>query len=151
MGMKSGCLANAKATGVIYRGVENPFGNIYQFIDGINITNGQPWISKNPSDYVSDKFASPYTKLSYSLPSDGYIKEVGYDSNFQEIQLPKLTGGSDSTYIPDYAYSYSGSRVLLVGGNWSDDLGCGLWFAYWYYTSSNTYAGVGGRLLFTPV
>ena len=151
LGMKSGCLANAKATGVIYRGVENPFGNIYQFIDGINITNGQPWISKNPSDYVSDKFASPYTKLSYSLPSDGYIKEVGYDSNFQEIQLPKLTGGSDSTYIPDYASSNSGSRVLLVGGGWGGDLYCGLWYAYWYCTSSYANTNIGGRLLFTPV
>lgn len=150
LGMKSGCLANAKASAVIYRGVENPFGNIYQFIDGINITNSQPWISKNPIEYVSDKFASPYIKLSHSLPGDGYIKEVGYDSNFPEIQLPKTVGGSTSTYIPDYANSVSGSRVLVVGGSWGSALNCGLWYAN-CDSSSNSNASIGGRLLFIPV
>ena len=151
LGMKSGTLNNDKKHAVIYRGVENPFANIYQFIDGINITSSQPWISKNLADYVSDKFASPYIKLSYKLPGDGCIKEVGYDSNFPEIQLPKTVGGSTSTYIPDYAYSYSGSRVLIVGGAWYNDLACGLWYANWNYNSSDTSTDIGGRLLLLPV
>ena len=44
------------------------------------------------------------------------------------------------------ANSNSGSRVLLVGGNWSNDLNCGLWYANWNYTSSNTNTNIGGRL-----
>ena len=44
------------------------------------------------------------------------------------------------------ANSNSGSRVLMVGGNWNNDLNCGLWYANWNYNSSNTNTNIGGRL-----
>jgi hypothetical protein len=151
LGMKSGCLSNDKAHSVIYRGIENIFGNISQWVDGINFTDSQAWVCDNPSDYVSDKFASPYEKLGYVNVGGGYISKVGYDSSHSEIQMSSQVSGSSSTYIPDYAGSNSGSRVLYVGGYYSSDLGCGLWCAYWSGTSSGTDTFVGGRLLFIPV
>ncbi len=150
--MKSGCLSNDKKHAVIYRGIENIFGNIYQWCDGINFTDSQAWVCTDPTKYESDKFASPYTKLSWKCPSsDGYIKEVGIDTNFPALQLTKTTGGSDSTYIPDCSCYDSGSGVLCVGGVYSGDLYCGLWSFYWSYDSSFSRSDVGGRLLFTPV
>ena len=150
--MKSGCLANDKKSAVIYRGIENIFGNIYQWCDGINFTDSQAWVCTDPTKYESDKFASPYTKLGWKCPStDGYIKDVGYDANFPALQLTKTTGGSDSTYIPDYSGFNSGSEVLFVGGNYSGGLNCGLWYFSWYCNSSDSDSNVGGRLLFTPV
>lgn len=150
LGMKSGCLANAKATAVIYRGVENIFGNIYQWCDGINLTSYNAWVCKDRSQYASDKVSSPYVKLGYAdASSGGYITKMGYDSNYPEVQRATATGGSDSTYCPDYFNSYSNSRAVLVGGIWGNDLYCGLWFAN-YYSATNTDAYFGGRLLFIP-
>ncbi len=149
--MKSGCLANDKKSAVIYRGIENIFGNIYQWCDGINFTDSQACVCTDPTKYESDKFASPYTKLGWKCPStNGYIKDVGYDASFPALQLTKTTSGSDSTYIPDYSFYGLGSRVLRVGGYCNDGLYCGLWFFYWYYYSSYSASYVGGRLLYIP-
>ena len=151
LGMKSGCIKNDKKSGVIYRGVENIFSNIYQWLDGINIGTGpKSWVCKDRSQYASDKTASPYVQLGYMDASkNGYIKTMGYDSNHPEVQRATEIGGSDSTYCPDYFNSSSGYAVC-VGGSWSDDLSCGLWCAD-CNTSSGASAGIGGRLLFIPV
>ena len=37
LGMNSGCLVNDGAHSMIYRGIEDIFGNVSEFIDGINI------------------------------------------------------------------------------------------------------------------
>ena len=151
LGMKSGCLANAKATAVIYRGVENPFGNIWQWLDGINIGTGRKsWVCKDRSQYASDKTSSPYIQMSYAEPSSySYIKTMGYDANNPAIQRATATGGSDSTYCPDYFGSNAGYCVY-VGGDWGHGLYCGLWCAN-CSGSSYASASIGGRLLFIPV
>lgn len=152
MGMKSGCLSNNGTTAVMYRGIENIFGNIFQWCDGVNITSRQAWISKNPSDYTSDKVASPYIKLGHVNPSsDGYISKIGYDSNIPEIQLPIEASGSSTTKIPDYYYQTTGKTVVAVGGFWNNAAHCGLWYWNCSYTSSVSGSNIGGRLLFTPV
>ena len=63
---------------------------------------------------------------------------------------PTAVGGSETTYIPDYAYYYSGWRVLFVGGNWGDGGYAGLFYFYANNTSSNAHSSVGARLLFHP-
>ena len=150
IGAKSGRLSSVE-NGVVYRGMENLWGNVYQWLDGVNFDNstGQAWISRKQSDYASGKASSPYTKLGYKCPYDsGYVKEVGYDANNPDIQLPKTYGGSDSTYIPDY--SNSGSAVVYVGGSWGGGGRCGLWYFRSHSTSASD-SGIGCRLLFKPV
>lgn len=151
LGMKSGCLINDKAHAVIYRGVENIISNIRQWLDGINISSYYSWVCKNRSQYASDKVSSPYVKLGYQdATSNGYIKTMGYDTNYPEVQRASVTGGSDSTYCPDYFSSISSARAVHVGGGYGNGLSCGLWYAA-YYTSPYTNAYLGGRLLFIPV
>lgn len=150
IGAKSGRLSNAE-DGVVYRGMENLWGNVFQWLDGVNFDNstGQAWISRNQSDYASGKTSSPYTKLGYKCPYDsGYVKEVGCDANNPDIQLPKTYGGSDSTYIPDY--SHSSHAVVCVGGDWSNGGYCGLWY-FASSSASTSNSDFGCRLLFKPV
>ena len=59
-------------------------------------------------------------------------------------------GGSETTYIPDYAGYGSGWRVLFVGGGWGNGGYAGLFCFNASYASSNTLSGVGARLLFHP-
>ena len=63
---------------------------------------------------------------------------------------PTAVGGSETTYIPDYAYYYSGWRVLLVGGYWNGGGSAGLFYFSASNTSSSSYSYVGARLLFHP-
>ena len=63
---------------------------------------------------------------------------------------PTAVGGSETTYIPDYAYYNSGWRVLRVGGHWNSGGSAGLFYFGASYTSSGTYSYVGARLLFHP-
>ena len=64
----------------VWRGIENPFGNIYQFVDGVNITDNQAWICKDADKYASNLFTDPYEQLSYiNSNADGYTKEFGFD------------------------------------------------------------------------
>lgn len=150
LGMKSGTTNNNKAHAVIYRGVENIFGNIYQWLDGINIKSYKSWVCKNRSNYESNRVSSPYVQLGYTEPSSGgYISTMGYDSNYPEVQRATACSGSDSTYCPDFFYSYSSTHAVSVGGYYNDGLACGLWFAS-YGSATDTYRQFGGRLLFIP-
>ena len=150
LGMKSGTTNNDKKHAVIYRGVENIFGNIYQWLDGINIGTGpKSWICNDRSQYASDKTTSPYVQVSYTEASGNYIKTMGYDSNYPAIQRATAVQSSSSSYCPDYFSSVAGYSVY-VGGYYSNGLHCGLWFAN-FNTSSTAGTYVGGRLLFIPV
>lgn len=148
LGMKSGCLVNDNKHAIIYRGIENVFGNIFQWVDGINIKDNQAYICYDPAEYVSDKFTSPYQQLGYvNADSNNYIKALGYDSNHPLISLPTEVGGSSSTYVPDYYYQNTGNRVARVGGGLNYGTNGGLWYWDLYSDSSSTNWSYGARLL----
>lgn len=112
-----------------YRGVENPFGHIIKFVDGISVLISQ--IEGNDGDvlrevFVCDdpaKFADEgvenYVKVGNEASTNGYIKEVGFGEGGEIV--PSVVGGSSSTYFCDY-HSTAASptkklyAVLLGGG-----------------------------------
>ena len=149
LGMKSGSLNNAFRNAIIYRGVEDIFGNIYQFVDGINIKDYVAYVCYSPDDYKVDTFDGKYSSLGYTNASNTntYAKAVGYDNNNPLIAFPTETGASDSTGLCDYYYSSSGNRIAFVGGSWGDALSAGLWFWNMSHTSSNASYHIGSRLL----
>ena len=119
LGMKSGCVTNDGKHAVIYRGIENFFGNIYQWLDGINFVGRQGYVCTNYTQYASDTIAN-YIQLGYICPSsNNYIGNLGYDSNNSLVMIPSAVGGSDTSGITDYYYgSNSGNKVSYVGGHW---------------------------------
>ena len=151
LGMKSGCLANDSQHAVIYRGIENIFGNVFNWIDGLNIQEYQAYICRNPEEYTSDKFDGSYIKLGYMncQERDMYIKKLGFDEKNPDIALPIEIGGGagSSSGMCDFYYSSEGNRVARVGGGFGRGAGAGLW--YWFCGSSSTssYLGCGARLL----
>ncbi len=126
--MKSGTLVNDGKHSMIYRGMEDIYGNIWQFVDGINIQNNQAYVCYNPSQYQSDTFTGCYQPIGYTnANTNGYIKKLGYDLNNPLISFPTEMGGSASTYIPDNYWQVSGNRIALVGDRYGHDLQAGLW------------------------
>lgn len=153
LGMKSGCLNNDGYHAMIYRGVENLFANIWQWVDGINIISGKFYICKNHSLYASDTTEN-YKQLGYNaLGTEGYGKELDLDVDEPFFRFPKAVGGGSSSYLCDYYYNNASSvaegakRVARVGGGFTFGAGGGLWCWSFDSGSSDASWNVGCRVL----
>lgn len=135
-----------------YRGIESPFGDIYQFVDGVNINANQAWIAKDANNYASNVFASPYEKLAYiNANANGYVSAMGFDSAQQFAEFPVGVTGASTTYYSDYYYQAAAQYIARFGGSWSNGTYAGL--SYWALHNSSAIADVffGGRLLKKPL
>ncbi len=133
-----------------YRGIENPWGNVWKWCDGITFSDEKVYICLDPTHYVSEDTNPPYIYMG-DRPLDGnWIKGIDYFDKFPLLgYISSVSGGSNSTYYCDY--SWSEGAVLFVGGGWYDGLGGGLWA--WYGDVGAGYSGsdVGGRLCYKPL
>ena len=127
LGMKSGSVDGTDNTSMIYRGIEDIYGNIWQFVDGINIKDYKAYISQNSNDYAVDKFDGSYKALGYINLSttDKYQSAVGYDANNPIIDFPIEGNGASNTYMTDYYWCAEGNRIALV--RWYLELWLVLW------------------------
>lgn len=144
----SGAMGTSGAHQFKYRGIEDPWGNVYEWIDGININNHQVWICENAEDYVSNVFAEPYKKLGYvNHNENGWVTEMGFDQNYPFAEFPIAIGGSASTYYADHYYQSAGQRVALFGGAWSRWSLAGLFVWALGGSSASASADASARLL----
>lgn len=145
-----------------YRGVENPFGHIWKWTDGINIrispteANGGDGLSKvfvadDPANF-NDSNYDGYTHVGNEVRTDGYIKTIIGGENGEII--PATVGGGDSIYFPDYHYTNipttEALRGVLFGGNASYGAYAGLAYSASADVPSYTSARIGSRLCFIP-
>ena len=131
-----------------YRGIESPWGDLWQFVDGLNINDNQSWVTPDAKNYASNVFTEPYKKIGYvNSNENGYPKQMGYDPQFPFVNMATVMGGGSSTYYADYHYQVSGQRVARVGGNWNVGSYAGFWFWYLNDSSGRAAVGFGGRLL----
>ena len=135
-----------------YRGIENPYGNVWKWCDGITFANTKIYICLDPNHYVSEDTAAPYFYVGERLTSNGYLKEVSQFDKFPVLGFASsVTGGSDATYYCDYNYAYSGGTVLSVGGSWDAGGGGGLWCWTGDLDASLASSLFGGRLCYKPL
>ena len=139
-----------KTTPVNWRGIENFWGNIWDWIDGLNLNDRVPYFC-NSYTFVDDT-ATGYTQISFSLPSSNYITALGYDSNNPWVMLPSESSSTSNPTGPigDYVASDSGWRVARFGGNWSRDSHAGAFYWSCGDSSSNATSGIGARVMFIP-
>lgn len=129
-----------------YRWIENLWGNVYQWVDGFNANGTTAYYCTDPSKYADDT-STGYANIG-TLPDSGWIKDLTVTDN--GLLIPKTSGGSETTYIPDYTWSSSGWCVLSVGGSWSVDTYAGLLCFAVNDTSSRSYPSLSARLLCEP-
>lgn len=135
---------------VQYRGIENPWGNVSEFIDGINVYGQSVYICTDPEIYTDDTDTNyPYSNI--KLPTSGWTKGLGFSSVFPWAFIPNANGGSSISYIPDYTYSGPEWKVLNAGGHITSKQEAGLFFFHAGVTSSGTSNKVGARLQFREV
>ena len=138
----------------VYRGVKNPFGNIWKFVDGFlrkhsagTDKNEAFWQdgSKAFSDAIADYIACGFS----CATAEGYVKAFGYDENCDWCYMTSLTGGDSSKPVGDYYYVNMGTNnlyIALLGAHWDRGANAGLFCWYLYDVASYRSCTIGGRL-----
>ena len=146
--------ANGKVA-VSYRGIENPYGNIWKWVEGITMygngamAGGMPYICDSTT--FTENTTTGYTPVGFVVPSKpGYISAFGYSNeDLDWLFVASETNGSDSLPVGDYTYTIkdlNGYRAGLFGGDWnySSIAGCFCWRLV--HSASNRNRAFGGRL-----
>ena len=117
-----------------WHGIENPFGDIWNNVDGIIINSSIVENGKKYSEVYATEDPLLYSDSNYSkmrvvgieLNENGYIKEWDL-GNTAEI-IPRLNGGNTTQYKCDYHWTSdaTGLKTLFLGGDASDSGAAGL-------------------------
>lgn len=124
-----------------YRGVENPFGHLWKFMDGLNVNEHVAYVCDDPAVFADDT-AEGYEEVG-TLPSENGHST---DALNHPLPLPVQIGGSSTTYMCDYYYQSTGWRVALVGGNLNNGSNAGLFYLHVGNSSTYRFASIGARL-----
>ena len=130
-----------------YRGIENMYADIWEFVDGVNINNYQFYVNGKYSTFQSDVFTGDYVAkgpLAVAGASNSLIKRcaVSVDGVF----IPTVVGGSTTTFYGDALWSATGARIAYYGGNANNGSSVGLSALAVSYASSHSDASVGAAL-----
>lgn len=138
---------------VVWRGIEGLWGNVWEWVDGVNWNGGTYYVCNDPSKYA-DNTATNYTALSFKGATywlSSYITQEGLDTGSNpHVMLPSAAGGSATAYDCDACWSSTEWRVFSRGGDWDSDLACGLFTAALADGSSTAYSDIGSRLIYIP-
>lgn len=151
--------ANGKVA-VTYRGVENPYGNIFKHIQGVNVwgdgsmCGGQPYVANNFT-FNESKNSDNYEGVGFTLPNaNGYINAMGYGKEeYDWLLLPSEIGGTSALPVGDFFYVTSDLndyRIVLRGGSWNYGSFDGSFFGRCGYNVGSRDRSAGGRLLYVP-
>lgn len=145
---------------VSYRGVENPWGNIWKHVQGINIwgdgtmCGGQPYIAEGFT-YNERKNTDPYHPVGFTLAkANGYVNAMGYGlEEYDWLFMPSEVGGSSALPVGDYLYvipNLNLYRIARLGGGWNARSNGGGF--YWACSDGANGRGqnAGGRLVYIP-
>lgn len=161
LGNKSGSVTNDNGFNVVtYRGEENFYGNIWAWIDGMNVDRNSSSDPQVHDLYIANygfkdnEKTSPYEKLNYQVClTEGYTSAFGYDEKFDWLFVPTETKGNSSVPVGDYFYrnaNYNGMLAALLGGKWSSGAIAGGFYLYLSAAASDRYRDIGGRLVYVP-
>lgn len=145
-------------TAVSWRGTENPWGNIWKFVYGINFycTVDKPFEGYVCTDlnFAESKNSGNYENIGFTLPSaNGYISAIGYSTKYDWLFLPSEVTGNSSLPVGDYYYqnnTWNGYRIARLGGYWGGGGNAGGFYWALSYGVGDRYRNFGGRLVYIP-
>lgn len=150
-------------TSISYRGVENPWGNVWQMLNGILIygntssNGGVPYITTD-YNYSYNAVANNYVNVEFSLPNtSSWISALGYGNKaYDWVLMPAdcASGANSALPIGDSGWfdsNLTGTRMVVQGGGWSfEDSDGPFYYGCDKQPSDSTYKSYGARLLFIP-
>lgn len=144
-------------TPVCWRGVENPYGNVWEFVIGINmfLSDGSYRVLKRDGTGTP---AATLAEGSYEtgagtvpVAADGYIDGIQSDELGALSFVPSSNSGSSSTYLCDlFNYPRYNPSIVLFGSYWPHGLAAGVGCRSANAAPSLSFRTVGARLEFLP-
>lgn len=131
-----------------YRGIENPWGNIYKWCDGISFKGSSVYVCTEPTSYSAGKTSGLYEYYGTRASGDGFVKTVAPLAEGSLIQYVTAVGADESSYYCDKPLQ--GGAVLSCGGAWDDGTRDGLWCWNGGSSASGYGSNFGGRLCYKP-
>lgn len=160
---------------VKYRHMENLWGNVWCFIDGVNLSNGRAYICCNMDDYQSAVVTGKYlpAAIVQLLQDDNgdvggdkeihYLRNLGYDSHHPWLALPQDYTFQGRSSVPgaslrlrngnfgDYYYLNTKATCYVHGGGFDHYWRCGLFTLRGWATDSLKWYLYGSRLIYKPL
>lgn len=134
-----------------YRGIENAYGNCWNWCDGININIGVAGtvFYTNTRSAFADNTSTNMTQITTSLTTGSdFIRNI-LPVDFAFLPQSVGSGATSTAYITDRHYgSASTNRVLCVGGAARNGAAAGFFAAYANGASSLRGRDIGSRLVF---
>lgn len=133
--------AEQRVVAFSYRGIENPYGEIWEFEDGVVADTAHGYLYHTPDVtlYSDSTYLTTYLRDVHAWPQTGWVKTFDERTFFA-----KSIGGSATTYLCDYFYFASDSaRVVVRGGNVASGPigGAGYVYAFSGLAGANAYFG----------
>lgn len=127
-----------------YRGIENFYGDIWEWTNGVNILENKYYQTKGK--LVSDTNVKGYELIGARPTNNGYIKSM-YPGT---ILAKDNNGASSSTYYTDYNYNQNevALRAVRFGGSANTGVLAGSFYAAANAAPSHATAYIGSRLCF---
>lgn len=140
---------------VSYRGEENLWGNIWGWVDGMNINaNGIHKLYVADHDFADRKMDDNYLDTGLTLAkANGYISAFGYNEPFDWLFVTTEVAGNSSVPVGDYFYqnyTYADVMVALLGGGWHHGGYAGPFHWNVSVTPATRSRNVGGRPVYIP-
>lgn len=144
---------------VSYRGLENPWGNIWEFEYGVNIwgngnmAGGEPYVADD-FNFAESKRTDNYEGAGFTVTNaNGYISAMGYSTKCDWLFMASECAGNSSLPVGDYTYvtsNLNGYRIARLGGFWNNGANAGGF--YWYLLNGvgTRSRSIGGRLVYVP-
>lgn len=157
LGNASGAVTNTSGIQIVsYRGEENPFGNIWKFVDGINVmANGIHSAYVADHDFSDKQSTGSYADVGFTLAkANGYISAFGYSQDFDWLFLTSETKGNSSVPVGDYFWqNYTvtddgGWLAVRLGANWYDGYNAGCFTFHVNVPSIHRGRDLSGRLVY---
>ena len=133
--------------GVKFLGVEDFYGNVWEWVDGVVLDNQVFKLTKDPSKYND-------TGAGYEISAaSGMTEAANYNEYVTQLQmtnnlmfLPANSGGADSIFWCDNMYIADAVQAAIFGGAWNHAAQAGAFYWALNYLAVNAYSTVGSRL-----
>ena len=156
LGNISGAVTNSNGFNVVsYRGEENLWGNIWTFVDGMNINaKGIHELYVADHDFADSKLDGAYKNTGITLAkTNGYVSAFGYNEEFDWLFVPSETTGNSSLPVGDYFWqnhTYNAIMIALLGAAWDSGAHSGPF--YWTVNDAPSlrHRHLGARAVYFP-
>lgn len=156
LGNATGSVNNPNGVNIVtYRGEENFYGNIWWFVDGMNINaKGIHELYVTDHDFADDKIVDNYKNAGITLAkTSGYVSAFGYNEEYDWLFVTSETKGNSSLPVGDHFWqnnTYNGIMIALLGGRWVTGVHAGGFYWAVDSVSGSRARTIGGRLVYVP-